>query len=279
LRTQDFERVFFEECAALRAPNVTLDFPGRRGEAARRKSVTPDHSLADILSQGEQKVIAMADFPAEASLRAGSAPIVFDDPVDSFDHQRVREIARRIAALSDDHQVVVFTHDIWFAAELLAEFDQRPSDCLYYQVVEDGGIKGVVTRANHPRLDTVPKIRARINKAIQDAQGADSQDRQGQVDAAYDHIRAWCEIAVETVLLARVTQRYQPNVAMQLLESIKPDRLGAAVEAIYPIWEKSNRYVLAHSQPLITLGVRPSLDELRDDWAVLQQALKDYESE
>lgn len=275
---RDFERVFYEECKALRAPNVTLDFPGRRGEAARRKSVAPDHSLAEILSQGEQKVIAIADFLAEASLRPGSAPIVFDDPVDSFDHRRVREIAKRIAALSHDHQVVVFTHDIWFAAELLGEFEQRSSDCLYYQVVEDGGLKGVVSKASHPRLDTVPKIRARLNKAIQDTQGANAADRQAQVDAAYDHIRAWCEIVVETVLLARVTQRYQPNVAMQNLESIKPDLLGAAVSGIFPIWEKSNRYVLAHSQPLITLGVRPSLDELRGDWATLQQALKDYEA-
>ena len=275
---RDFERVFFEECQALRAPNVTLDFPGRRGEAARRKSVAPDHSLAEILSQGEQKVIAIADFLAEASLRAGSAPIIFDDPVDSFDHRRVREIAKRIATLSQDHQVVVFTHDIWFAAELLAEFEQRSSDCLYYQVVEDGGVKGIVSQASHPRLDTVAKIRARLNKAIQDAQGANAAERQGVIEGAYDHIRAWCEIVVETVLLGGVTQRYQPNVAMQKLESIKLGLLEAAVGVIYPIWEKSNRYVLAHSQPLVTLGVRPSLDELRGDWAALQQALKDYEA-
>ena len=65
---------------------------------------------------------------------------------------------------------------------------------------------------------------------------------------------------------------------MQRLELIKPDRLGAAVGVIFPIWERSNRYVLAHSQSMITLGVRPSLDELHGDWAALQQALKDYEA-
>lgn len=274
---RDFERVFYEECATLRAPNVTLDFPGRRGEAARRKSVAPDHSLGEILSQGELKVIAIADFLAEASLRAGPAPIIFDDPVDSFDHRRVREIAKRIAALSHDHQVVVFTHDIWFTTELLAEFEQSSAECLYYLVSEDGGYKGVVTQANHPRLDTVAKIRARLNKAIQDAQGAAPADRQAQIEAAYDHIRAWCEVVAETELLARVTRRYEPNIAMQNLKSIKTEALRAAVEVILPIWEKSNRYVPAHSQPLVTLGVRPSLDELRADWAALQQALKDYD--
>jgi hypothetical protein len=275
---RDFERVFYEECAALRAPTVTLDFPGRRGEALRRKSVAPDHTLAAILSQGEQKVIAIADFLAEASLRTASAPIVFDDPVDSFDHRRVGEIAKRIADLSDDQQVVVFTHDIMFAANLLSHFEDRPSECVYYQVTEDAGHKGVISKATHARLDSLSSIKSRLNVAIQSAQAADPGDRQAQIDATYDYIRAWCEVAVETKFLAKVTQRYQPNVAMQQLVLIKADRLAAAISAIFPVWEKSNRYIPAHSQPLVTLGVRPTLDELRADWATLQQALKDYEA-
>jgi recombinational DNA repair ATPase RecF len=275
---RDFERAFFRECAALRAPTVALDFPGRRGEASRHKSVAPDHSLAEILSQGEQKVIAIADFLAEASLRTTSAPIVFDDPVDSFDYRRVGEIAKRIADLSDEQQVVVFTHNIMFAANLLGHFEERPSECLFYQVTQDNGHKGVISKATHARLDSLSGLKARVNEALQAAQGADDGDRQNRIDAAYDHIRAWCEVAVETKLLAKVTQRYQPNVAMQQLERIRPDRLGAAIAVIYPIWERSNRYIPGHSQPLETLGVRPTMDELRADWTALQQALRDYEA-
>ena len=273
----DFERMFYDECTALRAPTVTLDFPGRRGQAARRKSVTRDHSLDKILSEGEQKVIAIADFLAEASLRTGSAPIVFDDPVNSFDYRRVGEIARRIAALSAEHQVVVFTHDIWFTAELLAEFEHRSSDCLYYQVVDDGGHKGIVSRAAHPRLDSLASVRGRINAAIQDAASGPDEDRQHRIDSAYNEVRAWCEIVVETRLLNKVTQRYQPNVAMQNLSEIKVGGLQQAIDVIYPIWEKANRYTTAHSQPLGTLSIRPTVSELRQDWAALQQALKDYD--
>jgi hypothetical protein len=276
---RDFERVFYQECAALRAPTVTLDFPGRRGEASRRKSVAADHTITAILSQGEQKVIAIADFLAETSLRAVSAPIVFDDPVDSFDHRRVGEIAKRIADLADEHQVVVFSHDIMFAANLLSHFEDRRADCAYFQVTEDQGRKGIVSKATHARLDTLNSIRSRMNEAIQAAQGAGSGERQDLIDGAYDHIRAWCEVAVETKLLAKVTQRYQPNVAMQELGRIRTDRLGPAITTIYPIWEKANRYIPGHSQPLVTLGVRPTLDELRGDWAALQQALRDYEAD
>ena len=64
--------------------------------------------------------------------------------MNSFDYRRVREIAKRIAALSTEHQVIVFTHDIWFTADLLAESEHRSSDCLYYRIVDDGGRKGIV---------------------------------------------------------------------------------------------------------------------------------------
>lgn len=274
---RDFERVFNEECVALRAPTVSLDFPGRRGHAVRRKTVTPDHSLSEILSEGEQKVIAIADFLAEASLRTGSAPTIFDDPVNSFDHRRIREIAKRIASLSEDQQVIVFTHDIWFASALLAAFDQNPSECSSYQVREENGVKGLISGDRHPRSDTAQSIGRRINARIQDAAGEMGQDRQERIDSTYDLIRTWCERAVEHNLLKNVSQRFQPNVAMQNLSSINADRLGPAINTIFPIWEKACRYMTGHSQPLDTLGIRPSLAELRQDWADLQQAVKDYE--
>lgn len=274
----DFEQKFYDECRVLRAPSVTLDFPGRRGQATRRKLVARDHSLADILSEGEQKVIAIADFLAEASLRTGSAPIVFDDPVNSFDYRRVREIAKRIAALSTEHQVIVFTHDIWFTSELLAEFEHRSSDCLYYQIVDNEGVKGVVSRAAHPRLDSVASVRRRINSAIQEAEGGTDDDRQHRIDSAYSEVRTWCEIVVESTLLNRVTQRHQPNVAMQNLSAIKVAGLQQAIDVIYPIWEKANRYTTAHSQPPGTLGIRPTVGELKQDWTDLQAALAAYEA-
>lgn len=275
---RDFERFFYAECLALRAPTVTLDFPGRKGEAARRKTVSHDHSLAEILCEGEQKVIAIADFLAEAALRTGSAPVVFDDPVNSLDHRRVVEIASRVAALSAEHQVIVFTHDIWFTTELLAAFDDNPSACSCYQIREEGGVKGLISGEKHPRSDTVSSIAKRINTRIQDAAGGADDGRQERIDAAYDLIRTWCERVVEHDLLKKVAQRFQPNVAMQNLVSIKTERLGLAIATIYPIWEKACRYMTGHSQPMETLGIRPSLDELRQDWDTLQRALKDYQA-
>lgn len=273
---ESFREAFEEECRALRAPTVKLGFPGRRGEAARSKTVSADHSLTEVLSEGEQKVVAIADFLAEASFRGGSAPLVFDDPVTSLDYRRLGEIVSRIVELSEEHQIVVLTHNIWFASELLARFDQTPADCAFYQVLERDGAKGVIVGGVHPRIDTQGEIKKRINKAITDAESASDGQRAEIVERGYEHIRAWCEQVAEKDLLADVARRYQPNVAMQNLERIKVDKLSEAIDTILPIYLRACRYIGGHAQPMETLDVRPTLEQLKDDWQALQQARESY---
>ncbi len=115
---QNFERLFEAECEALKAPKVELGFSGRKGQAARRKALSDEHRLSALLSEGEQKAIALADFLAEAMLRPAAAPVVLDDPVTSLDRARVAHVVERIGQLSQTRQVVVFTHDERFAEAL-----------------------------------------------------------------------------------------------------------------------------------------------------------------
>jgi recombinational DNA repair ATPase RecF len=128
LLNKDFERHFNDECKLLRAPAVTLQFPGRQGQVTRKKAVAGgEHRPSDVLSEGEQKVIALADFLAEASLKP-PAPVIFDDPINSLDYRRMAEVVNRVVSLSETRQVIVFTHNIWFTTELLARFEKRPQD-------------------------------------------------------------------------------------------------------------------------------------------------------
>src|SRR5262249_45475745 len=95
LLNTDFESRFFNECSALRPLDVRLDFPGGRGEAKRRKGVS-SRKPSEVLSEGEQKVLVLADFLAEAGLGLSSAPVIFDDPVNSLDYRRIHEVADRV---------------------------------------------------------------------------------------------------------------------------------------------------------------------------------------
>ncbi len=276
LLNKDFERHFIDECKLLRAPAVTLQFPGRQGQVTRKKAVAGgEHRPSDVLSEGEQKVIALADFLAEASLKP-PAPVIFDDPINSLDYIRIREVVNRIVALCQSRQVIVFTHNIWFTTELLGRFEKTPQDCFYYDVARDGTRIGLVSKGTHPRSDTFANLRSRINTLISSAEKATGETQAALVEKTYELLRSICEVIVEQELLQGVTQRYQPNVMMTRLPNINFARLETAVAAITPLFEDCCRYIGSHSQPLETLNVRPTLDKLKADWKKLQEARDAY---
>lgn len=220
LLNRDFERRFSEECTKLRAPKVRLLFPGKQGQVSRRKALAADHRLSEVLSEGEQKVIALADFLAEAALKP-AAPVIFDDPITSLDYRRMSEVVKRIVDLSEQRQVTIFTHNIWFTTELLAAFEKRPQDCAYYDVTRDGNKIGVVSKGTHPRSDTYKPLRAKITVLIQAADKETGEVQAALIEKAYEYLRNVCEVIVESELLQGVTQRYQPNVRMTMLPNIK----------------------------------------------------------
>lgn len=189
LLNKDFERHFDDECKLLRAPAVTLQFPGRQGQVTRKKAVAGgEHRPSDVLSEGEQKVIALADFLAEASLKP-PAPVIFDDPINSLDYRRMAEVVNRIVSLSETRQVIVFTHNIWFTTELLARFEKRPQDCSYFDVARDGTKIGIVSKGTHPRADTFSSLRGRINGLLQSATNATGETQAALIEKTYELMR------------------------------------------------------------------------------------------
>lgn len=272
LINQSFDALFLEECKALRTPPMKLQFVGREGKAQRRKVMVGKHKPSKVLSEGEQKVLALADFVAEARLAGITAPVIFDDPVSSLDHRRINEVAQRIARLAEDNQVIVFTHDILFATTLLSLFE-KSKRCTYYQITDENG-KGKVTRATGPRWDTLNGIKAKINSTIQAAKQQDGDARDALVRVGYGWLRSWCEVFTETELLQGVTQRYQPNVGMTRLPNINTGKLDDIIPRLTEIFEEACRYIDAHSQPLATLGVSPTLTGLEEHWAELQNMKK-----
>lgn len=272
LINQSFDALFLEECEALRTPSLKVQFVGREGKAQRRKVLSGKHKPSKVLSEGEQKVLALADFLAEARLAGITAPVIFDDPVSSLDHRRIKEVAQRIARLADDNQVIVFTHDILFATTLLALFE-KSKRCAYFQITDESG-KGKVSRATGPRIDSLSAIKGRINSTIQAAKQLDGEARDALVHTGYSHLRSWCEVFTEDELLKGVTRRYQANVQMTTLGNINVDKLGEIIPKVSEVFEEACRYIDGHSQALITQGVSPTLAGLEQHWAELQELKK-----
>jgi len=269
LLNKDFGKRFEDECKRLRAPNVTLNFPGRQGQVTRRKLLA-SYKPSQVLSEGEQKALALADFLAEVTSVPASSPVVFDDPITSMDYRRIHEVCDRVIALAAVHQIVVFTHNIWFAAELLSKADKK--NWKYYDIRLEGGDAGLVTAASHPRVDTIAQVSGRVAKMIEGAEKQQGEIRAALVEKGYEELRGLCEIVVEHEMFKGVVQRYAPNVMLTKLGKINIGKLQEGMAAIVPVFEKSCRYIASHSQPIETQGIRPTLAELKADYNTISQA-------
>jgi energy-coupling factor transporter ATP-binding protein EcfA2 len=269
LLNKDFGKRFEEECTKLRAPNVTLNFPGRQGQVTRRKLVA-SYKPNDVLSEGEQKALALADFLAEVTSVPASSPVVFDDPITSMDYRRIHDVCNRVIALAEDHQIIVFTHNIWFAAELLAKADKK--NWKYYDIRLEGSDAGVLTAASHPRVDTTAQVSGRVKKMIEGAEKQEGEIKAALVEKGYEELRGLAETIVEQEMLKGVVQRYVPNIMMTKLDKINIGKFQESMASIVPVFEKCCRYIASHSQPLETQGIRPTLDELKADYEAVLKA-------
>lgn len=277
LMNQGFEKYFREECKLLSAPDVNLDFRGQKGQAARRKLLRKEYKLSQTLSEGEQKVIALADFLAEARLRETNAPVVFDDPVNSLDYERLKEVSARLAALAGQRQVIIFTHNIWFTAELLDRFRDHRKECAYYDVRSVATQRGIVSGGSHPRSDSVNDLKRRINTCIADARKLSGETQDALVTRAYSHLRSLCEVIVEREFLHGIIRRFEPNVMLTKLPRINPEAFRESADKLYPIYEDSCRYIDSHSQPTEQLNVVPrTVQELEKDFRNVTDALDSY---
>ena len=274
MANRDFEMLFRRECSALRAPRVDLSFVGRQGQVQRRKAMKGPHRPSEVFSESEQKVLALADFLAEAQLHGPVGPIVFDDPVSSLDYRRIADVAKRIAELATQHQVIVFTHDIFFATHLLSLLEGSPL-LSYYRISDEDG-KGHVVRATGLRTDTISSLRGELNDIIQRASSVSGEARTELVREGYSRMRSWCEIFIERELLAGVTERYQPNVRATALTRINTSMLEESIEIVVDIFKDASRYMTGHGQPPHHLAVVPTLDQLKKDWRRLQDCRMSY---
>lgn len=93
--------------------NVSLIEAGTsKGVANTKLEICKNNKITDILSEGEQKAVAIAMFLAELSFKEEPYPIVFDDPVTSLDNNVMKSFVERVLELNN--QIIIFTHNAYF---------------------------------------------------------------------------------------------------------------------------------------------------------------------
>jgi energy-coupling factor transporter ATP-binding protein EcfA2 len=123
--TEVVRDTFTRESERLRLERVTLSRTRAEKGALLHQpklvGVRQDVTLPRVLSEGERTALGLAAFFTEAQLDTSKSAIILDDPVTSLDHRRRGRVATRIATFAQTRQVIVFTHDVSFVADLKRE--------------------------------------------------------------------------------------------------------------------------------------------------------------
>lgn len=226
--TERYIQVFQEECEALRASiDLQINKRGSDGKTlvSKKLSFSRDKAPSEILSEGEQKVCAIADFLSEARLDPGNWGIIFDDPVTSLDHERKERIAERLVAQTAERQVIVFTHDITFLLSLLHYAEIASVDCKKIAIRKVGADTGIAD-GRMPWVSENCKARKGILTGRLQTIGAmirrndHAEDIERAIKSWSEALRESWERAVEERLMKGTIERFRPSVETSRLKRL-----------------------------------------------------------
>lgn len=266
LVAQDFQQKFTAELTGFRKQHlgISLGFYSQQGSSRIRQNVA-NYDINKVLSEGEQKTIALCEFLTELQLDTTVAPVVFDDPVNSLDHLIIQDVAKRLVDLSKERQVIVFTHNVIFFNAFFGwqghTLYKGNTDFKFYEVKSTTQLTGLLSDgAPINRLSTYRgKVSAICNNGIGD------RDENEVVVEGYDFLRTSLELLVSKKIFQDVVDRYRPNLKMTLFPAIKGDKIEEHKAEIDSIFGRASGYIRAHSHPE-EHHAPPTLNDLKSDY-------------
>ncbi|MGH7827902.1 MAG: AAA family ATPase [Candidatus Binatia bacterium] len=221
LVTDTIRDAFAAEVATLNIADRRLELTQEAsGYGSTRFKVSlirnPKAKVASVLSEGENRCVALAAFLAELSTAHNRSGIIFDDPVSSLDHN-YREVvaARLVKEAATGRQIIVFTHDIPFLMMLDDEGRGQGQVPLYQSVNRADDRAGICNPGAPFKAKTVPEILAKLDDRIATTSVLHANGRleewSDQVKAIAGFLRDGWERAAETSV-APVVRRYDNRV-------------------------------------------------------------------
>lgn len=231
LVTEELERRIIEEIGSLDLTHLPFKVSDSSSGGNSLFSVGLQGAGAvknnQVLSEGEQRALALACFLAEIGGDDARYGIIVDDPVSSLDHLRIRKVAQRLVAeAKKGRQVIIFTHNLVFFNEVVSEAaragDAAPLIKSVVAKTQSEGF-GVIRENSEPwvadlnaRIEML-RIRAKELKSVTDF---DTDKYRRQAKDFYSDLRESWERAVEEVVLAKTVVRFVPDVMTGRLKEV-----------------------------------------------------------
>lgn len=230
--------------------------------------------LEQILSEGEQRAMALGAFLAELRLANHSGAIVFDDPVSSLDHKRRGFFAKRLAKESVNRQVVVFTHDVVFLDQLRGACEAlnlSPSFCF---LEANNGFYGNVStglpwahKNYKERIDSLEKTQKQFEKLPWPTDP--SEQLSGDMIRQYSFLRATIERVTQDFILNGAVQRFRDYIDVKRLEKVVGLEESEVAE-ILRLNQRCHDVTEAHDPSSVKNEPCPTCEEFRRDIADLK---------
>jgi energy-coupling factor transporter ATP-binding protein EcfA2 len=274
---QNFNELFQAELKLFKKSDlkIELNFGTDKGKSKIWHRLNSSYILADILSEGEQKAISLAEFLTELQLDNIKAPVIFDDPVNSLDHRIIDEVGKRFIELSKQRQVIIFTHSILLLHSLIqqSELDTNKQvniEFEFHKVKNNFGITGIIDEVEE--INSFSYYTKKL-QAVIDTKPSPDKDEAKLVAEGYGHLRSAIEISVEDDLLKKIVKRYKKGVAFPSLLRIDGSKIDTNKGKINDIYEKCCVSIDGHSSPE-EIHTTPTITELKVDYEEFKKVRK-----
>lgn len=245
--------------------------------------------IPNIFSEGEQKIVALANFLSECTLDGATNTIIFDDPVNSLDQDYREAIAIKLVELSKTRQVIVLTHDLYFLRLLIdLNKDITKNESNIIGIESHEGISGITS-------DEIPYLAKNVQERIDTIRADLSQIKALDVSqiskiepilaGTRKNMRLLLEKSVEDILINRTIQRFSKNIKLKkdnLLSLVVVE--SKDIEFILGLFGKYS--VTEHDGSHETVPLQPNQETIKnhlkdfEDWrkAFLEKVKKSKEN-
>jgi energy-coupling factor transporter ATP-binding protein EcfA2 len=228
-----------------------------------------------VLSEGEQRAMALALFLAEVRSLPHQSAVIFDDPSTSLDHRYRRRMAQSIVGLASERQVLIFTHDAVFLTEVDHALRKANQNANYKSIGWDTApglvLDGLTweTMNCKMRLEEIQKLAKNIKDDAGDYLGEVNSKR---IAEGYGKLRGTIERAVREEFMNNTVQPFSNVVSVESFGAV----IGHPQEewdAVIEVYDRSCEATEAHDTPAEHQLPLPEPDQLLKDILTLSDQI------
>lgn len=159
-----------------------------------------------ILSEGEIRLVSLAAFLADVNFKQDKSPFIFDDPILSLDEDYEKAVADRLKEVSNERQVIVFTHRLSLLHNLIGDNENNSVE-IYHEHWGAGEPSAIGIHGKKPS-SMLQNLHERICRAKTTHETQGTAIYQNEALGICTDIRKTVEFVIEKILLNKVVQRY-----------------------------------------------------------------------